>query len=82
VARYFGLNEATGAIVSEVTRNSPGERAGFRVGDIIIRANGEKVTDDAGLMSLLEDSKAGDTVNMTVLRERKQMDLHLKLEKR
>jgi serine protease Do len=81
VARYFGLDEAKGAIVSDVSRNSPAERAGFHVGDIIIRANGEKVTDDAGLMSLLEDSKAGDTVKLTVLRERKQVDLQLKLEK-
>jgi serine protease Do len=82
VARYFGLKEAHGAIVSDVSRDSPGERAGFRVGDIIVRANGEKVTDDAGLVSLLEDAKAGDTVTMTVLRDRKTIDLKLKLEKR
>ena len=82
VARYFGLESAQGVIVSEVKKNSPAERAGFRVGDIITAANGEKIADGATLMSAVGDAKAGDTVNLTVIRDRKTMELKLKLEKR
>jgi serine protease Do len=81
VARYFGLENAQGVIVSDVKKNSPAERAGFRVGDIIIAANGEKIADGATLMSAVDDAKTGDTVNLTVIRDRKTMDLKLKLEK-
>jgi serine protease Do len=67
--------------VSDVKKNSPAEKAGFRVGDIIVAANGEKTVDDATLMSAVDDAKTGDTVDLTVIRERKKIDLKLKLEK-
>ena len=82
VARYFGLESAQGVIVSEVKKNSPAEHAGFRVGDIITAANGEKIADGATLMSAVDDAKAGDTVSLTVIRDRRTMELKLKLEKR
>jgi serine protease Do len=82
VARYFGLESAEGVIVSDVKKNSPAEKAGFRVGDIIVAANGEKIADGATLMSAVDDAKTGDAVKLTVIRDRKKQDLTLKLEKR
>ena len=81
VARYFGLDKAEGVIVSDVKRDSPGERAGFRVGDIILEANDEKVADEAALSSVVNDLRVGDVVKMKVLRDRKTLELRLKLEK-
>ena len=81
VARYFGLDKAEGVIVSDVKRNSPGDRAGFRVGDIIIEANNEKVTDQATLSAIVNDLRVGDVVKMKVLRDRKALELRIKLEK-
>ena len=82
VARYFGLQNAEGVIVSDVKPKSPADVAGFHVGDIITAANGEKVADEASLISVVNDLKTGDIVRMTVLRERKTIELKLKLEKR
>jgi serine protease Do len=81
VARYFGLDKAEGVIVSDVKRNSAAERAGFRVGDIIVEANGEKVTDEASLSTIMNDSRVGDVVKVKVVRDRKTLELRLKLEK-
>lgn len=81
VARYFGLDKAEGVIVSEVKRNSAADRAGFRVGDIILEANGEKVADEGGLSAIVNDLRVGDVVKMKVLRDRKTIELRLKLEK-
>lgn len=81
VARYFGLEKAEGVIVSDIKRGSPAERAGFRVGDIILEANGEKVADQATLSAIVNDLRVGDVVRMKVLRDRKTIDLRLKLEK-
>jgi serine protease Do len=82
IARYFGLERVEGVIVAEVQKRSPADRAGFKVGDIILRANGEKIEDDASLIGLLEDLKPGDVIAMDVLRDRKETQLKLKLEKR
>ena len=81
VARYFGLDKAEGVIVSDVKKGSPADRAGFRVGDIIIEANGEKVDDEESLSAVVDDLRVGDIVRMKVLRDRKSIDLRLKLEK-
>lgn len=81
VARYFGLDKAEGAIVSDVKRGSAGDKAGFRVGDIIIEANGEKVADEPTLRAILNDLRVGDVVKMKVLRDRRPLDIKLKLEK-
>jgi S1-C subfamily serine protease len=49
---------------------------------VIIAANGDSVADVESVMSTLDDAQTGDTVRMTVVRDRRTMDLSLKLEKR
>jgi serine protease Do len=82
LARYFGVKQGQGVIVSDVQRGSPAERAGFLTGDIITSVNGEKVTDDASLFAMLDDAKVGDVLAVKVVRSRKVVDLTLPLEKR
>ncbi len=82
VARYFGLDKAEGVIVSDVKRGSPAERAGFKVGDIIVEINGERIVTDDNVQSVISDAKAGDTLKVRVYREKKYLILDLKLEKR
>lgn len=81
VARYFGLNKPEGVIVSDVKHDSPADRAGFKPGDIITEVNGEKVNSDDDINSLLIDARVGDVWKMKILREKKFVDLNLKLEK-
>lgn len=82
IARYFGLPRAEGVIVSDVAAGSPAEKAGFRPGDIILEAKGEKITTDDSLITLVNDSRTGDVIPFRVLREKKSVELKLKLEKR
>ncbi|HWP81756.1 MAG TPA: trypsin-like peptidase domain-containing protein [Bacteroidota bacterium] len=82
IARYFGLSRAEGIIVSEIQRNSPAEKADLRVGDIILEANGQKITAEGDFIAVISDLKAGDSVNLKIYRERRTMNLTLKLERR
>ncbi len=82
VARYFGLDKVEGVIISNVERRSPGENAGFKPGDIVTEVNGEKINDQATLISILEEKRVGDSLKFKVLRDRKPMEVILKLEKR
>jgi serine protease Do len=82
VARYFGLSEVRGVIVSDVERRSPAERAGIKVGDIILEVNGDKINSEEELFAILSDASPGDLLKLKVYREKKTLDLELKLEQK
>ncbi len=81
IARYLGMSKAEGIIVSDITPNGPAEKAGLRVGDVILEANGEKISSGNDILAMMVDMKPGDILNLTVYRERKIFNLKLKLEK-
>jgi serine protease Do len=82
MARYFGMDRVEGVLISEVKKSSPAQRAGFQVGDIIIEANGERIQDESALIALVDEAKAGDQIVMKVMRDRKVIEIKLRLEKR
>ena len=82
IARYFGLSRAEGMIVSEIQRNSPAEKAGLRVGDIIVEVNGQKVATEGDYYAVVSELRPGDNLKLKAYRERKLIDIQLKLEKR
>jgi serine protease Do len=82
VARYFGMSEVKGIIVSDVSRGGPAEKADLRVGDIILEVNGAKVNTADDFSAILSDATAGDVLKFGVFREKKMMSLELKLTKK
>ena len=82
VARYFGMSEVTGVIVSDVFKKGPGEKADLRVGDIILEVNGTKITNADEFSGLLYDASPGDELKLKVFREKKLLEIRLKLERK
>lgn len=82
VARYFGLDRDEGVIVSDVKGGSPAERAGFRIGDIIVEINGERILSDDNINSIITDARVGEVLKVKVYREKKYYVLNLPLERR
>ncbi len=70
-ARFFGLKEAAGAIVAQVTPDSPGARAGLKQGDVIVRVNGQKVVNSSGLQVAVSQVTPGSRIALDVLRDEK-----------
>jgi hypothetical protein len=54
--------DAEGPVVVRVEPGSAGERAGIKAGDVLVRADGQPITDGARLQQLIEAKTAGDTV--------------------
>lgn len=67
---HFGASRDAGVLVESVADGSPAEKAGVRVGDIIVAIDGEEVKDSGDLRSAIRDKKEGDTVRVEVLRGR------------
>ncbi|MGA9115300.1 MAG: trypsin-like peptidase domain-containing protein [Bacteroidota bacterium] len=82
IARYFGLEKAEGAIISDIKLDSPAERAGLRVGDIILALNGEPTPDEKAVSDLVHDARVGDILRLDILREKKRLEVRMKLERR
>jgi serine protease Do len=69
LAKEFKLKENSGALVGDVTANSPAEKAGLKNGDIITDFNGKKVTDSRHLKLEVARVHPGDKVPVKVLRD-------------
>ncbi|MBE7158615.1 MAG: Do family serine endopeptidase [Rhodospirillales bacterium] len=67
-AHFFGLKDASGAIVAQVSPDSPASRAGLKQGDVITSFNGQKVTNGSALQVAVSQVSPGTTVNFGVLR--------------
>lgn len=80
LAESFKLNRSTGALVAQVTPNSPAAKAGVQVGDIIMSYDGAKVTESAALPPLVGATPIGETVPIRILRNGKMKTLKVKIQ--
>ena len=68
LAASFGLDKKQGAVISEVIEESPAERAGLKVGDIILAVDGKPVAEMHILPRMIAAKKPGTKVTLKVLR--------------
>jgi serine protease Do len=79
-AKFFDSKNATGAVVTQVDPNTPGAKAGLRVGDVITKLNGKSVSDAGELQMQVGQKRAGDTIQLEVLRDGKTVNVPVTLE--
>jgi Do/DeqQ family serine protease len=71
VAKAFGLSTTRGALITQVVKGSPADKAGLKPEDIILEANGHEVRDFAHLRNLIGLLKVGERVEFKVWRDGK-----------
>jgi serine protease Do/serine protease DegQ len=79
LAHSFGLKQARGALVNDVLKGGPAEKAGIRQGDVISAFNGFEVKDPSHLQRLVAESGVGKTAKVTVFRDGKTVELTMTL---
>jgi Do/DeqQ family serine protease len=79
LARSFGLKQARGALVNDIVKGSPADKAGIRQGDVITAFNGTEVRDPSHLQRLVAEAGIGKPAKVTVFRDGKAVDLSLTL---
>jgi len=67
-ASSYGLPEAKGAIVNDVTSGSPADKAGLKPEDVILGVDGRRVEDNADLSGYIASKPPGATVELRVFR--------------
>ena len=75
LAASFGLKEAKGVLVSDVTPDSPAKKAGMNKGDVILEYDGKQVEEKGQLTKMVGRTAIGKKVKLVVLRDKEQKTL-------
>lgn len=81
LAKTYKLSASRGVIITEIQKNSPAQKAGLQIEDIIIGVDGFRINDENTLGGIIQEYRTGDDVNFKVLRDNKQLIKKMKLEK-
>jgi len=83
MAEYFKLGSTKGVIVTQVEPNSSAERAGLRVGDVILKVNDRPIQNENDIYEVIDnaDLRGGDVLTLQIMRDSKTFEVNLKLER-
>jgi serine protease Do len=77
---YKELNIKNGVIVVKVFKDSPAEKAGMEVGDIILEINNQPVTSPQDLSFKIQKLKPGEEINVKLLRGKNIKNIKVLIE--
>jgi len=79
LAESFGLDVPRGALVSNVEKGGPAEKAGLREGDVILSFDGQAIDSAGQLPSAVAATDPGKAVTLQVWRDRATREVEVKL---
>ena len=82
MVKFFKLPDTSGAIVSQVVKGSPADRAGIKEGDVIVEYDGKKVNSATDLPYLVAFTTPGETVNIKIVRDGREIIKHVTIGKK
>jgi len=77
LAESFGLDKPVGALISQLEPGGPAEKAGVRIGDIVVEFDGQPINESADLPHIVGLVKPGTHSAMKVIRDGKKTDLRI-----
>ena len=78
---FFGVKNGNGVLVRSVEKGSRAEKAGFHAGDVIVKVNDHSVHDTSDFAHGMK-SRNGNSVNVGIVRDKKEQNLTLTLPER
>ena len=77
LAESFGLDKPVGAVVTQVLKGSPAEKAKFKAGDVILEFDKRSILKAADLPKLVGQAAIGEEVPVKIMRAKKTKTLYL-----
>jgi serine protease Do len=72
LSKSLGIKQTTGALVADVVKGSPAEKAGLKRGDIIAGFDGKPVEDSTSLRNMVASTAPGKVVELKIIRDGKE----------
>jgi hypothetical protein len=82
LGEYFGVRDGEGVLVRSVEKGSAAEKAGLKAGDVIVKADNEKLTDRSDLSHILRNHRTGGKMTLVVMRDKHEQTLTVTLPDR
>jgi serine protease Do len=79
LAKSSGVKSTKGALIAEVVKGGPAEKAGLQKDDVVIAYEGKEINDASTLRNEVATSTIGKEAKMTVLRKGKKIELAVKI---
>jgi serine protease Do len=76
---FFNLPDASGAIVTQVTPDSPAGHAGLKSGDVIRKLDGSEMVNGSALQVAVSEIAPGKTIALGIIRDGKPQTINIKL---
>lgn len=80
LASAFKLKQHKGAVIAQIVKGSPSDKAKLKVGDIVTKVNGKNVTKSADLRNAIGLIRIGDKVTLNILRNGKPKTVQAVIE--
>lgn len=75
LADAFGINSQRGAVIVNVLKDSPADKAGIRPGDIVVSVNNKQVRNAQDVINQIGLVPVGDKINFDIIRDGKKLTL-------
>jgi serine protease Do/serine protease DegQ len=75
LAQAFGIERSSGFIVTQIESGSPADKAGIRVGDVIVAANGRAIQSTRDMHNLVGLQRLGQSVELELFRDGALLEL-------
>ena len=72
MAKSLNLDGAKGAIITQVKDDTPADKAGLKVGDLILKVGGVDVPSDRALFRIIAETEIGEAVDLEILRKKRK----------
>jgi len=79
MAKSLKMQDAKGAIIADVTKDSPAEKSGLKPGDVVVTADGRAIEDSSALSRYIASKAPGSTVRLQILRDGQPSTMSLTL---
>jgi serine protease Do len=82
IAKSMKLKDKSGALISDVFKGDPADKAGLKSGDIVTEINGKPVKDTHELLMMIAGFRIGETIKVKILRDGQEKVLPITIAER
>ena len=80
LSEFFGVRDGQGLLISRIEKDSPADKAGLKVGDVIVKADGRAVNKISGMSEMIQKKNKGDQMEIEFLRDKKTMTVKVDID--
>ena len=82
IADSFKLAAAGGVLITQVERGGPADKAGVKLGDVLLRVNDRAVADTTGMLNMISALQPGEQARLKLTRNQSESELSITIGRR